>query len=147
MQNLWAQILKKELIHSGTISLRALTILISMTHEEALLFQYIMSVSCQINNTKDRKIVTNIKTTEKVMCFWVKDNNYPIEYHQYSLPYSSIVILMDLGLILKTEFESSKINHIQNIQLYFKNISYSLNCYNKSASITVYLLPEKNLLH
>ncbi|MEC6824292.1 TIGR03899 family protein [Photobacterium piscicola] len=138
MQNLWAQILKKELIHPGTTSLRALTILISMTHKEALLFQYIMSVSCQINNTKDRKIVTNIKTIDKLMFFLVKNKNYPIEYNQYSIPYSSIVILMDLGLILKTEFESSKINHTQTIQLHFKNISYSLNCYNKNTSFTYY---------
>ena len=138
MQRLWAQILKQELTHPGTTSLRALTILISMTHKEALLFQRIMSVSCQINNNKDRKIITSIKTTKKVIYFWTKNNSYPIEYHQYALPYSSIIILMDLGLILKTEFESSKINPRQNIQLYFQSISYTLNSYNKNTSFTYY---------
>ena len=138
MQRLWAQILKQELTHPGTTSLRALTILISMTHKEALLFQRIMSVSCQINNNKDRKIITSIKTTKKVIYFWTKNNSYPIEYHQYAIPYSSIIILMDLGLILKTEFESSKINPRQNIQLYFQSISYTLNSYNKNTSFTYY---------
>ncbi|MEC6798342.1 TIGR03899 family protein [Photobacterium sp. S4TG1] len=138
MQKLWAQILKKELIYPGSTSLRALTILISMTHKEALLFQRVMSVSCQVNNNKDRKVITSIKTTEKIIYFGTKSKSYPIEYHQYALPYSSIIILMDLGLILKTELESSKINHTQNIQLHFKTISYTLSCHNKNTSLTYY---------
>ena len=57
---------------------------------------------------------------------------------EYNLPYSSIIILMELGLILKTEFESSTINHTTHLQLYLQNIRYSLNCHNKNTSFTYY---------
>ncbi|WP_256383307.1 TIGR03899 family protein [Photobacterium toruni] len=137
MQKLWARILKKELITPGSTSLKTLTILISMTHKETILFQRVIDVSCQINNSKDRKIITSIRTKAKFIDFRKKNKNHVIEYHQYGLPYSSITILMDLGLILKTEFESSKINYTTHLQL-LHNMRHSLNCYNKNTSITYY---------
>ncbi len=138
MQKLWARILKKELIHPGATSLKTLTILISMTQKEALLFQRTISVCCQIGNSKDRKIITSIKTPAKFIPFRQKNKYYPIEYNQYNLPYSSIIILMDLGLILKTEFESSAIQHTTHIQLQLQDIHYTLNCYTKNISFTYY---------
>ncbi len=45
---------------------------------------------------------------------------------------------MDLGLILKTEFESSAMNHTASLQLYLQDIRYNLSCYNKNTSFTYY---------
>ena len=135
MQKLWARILKKELTHPGATSLKTLTILITMTQRETLLFQRIISICCQIGKNNDKKIITSIKAPIKFINFGAKIRHYPIEYN---LPYSSIIILMELGLILKTEFESSTINHTTHLQLYLQNIRYSLNCHNKNTSFTYY---------
>lgn len=135
MQKLWARTLKKELTRPGTTSLKTLTILITMTQRETLLFQRIISVCCQIGKNNDKKIITSIKAPAKFIHFGAKIRHYPIEYN---LPYSSIIILMDLGLILKTEFESSAMNHTASLQLYLQDIRYNLSCYNKNTSFTYY---------
>lgn len=138
MQKIWSRILKNELIRPGTTSLKTLTILITMTQKEALLFQRIISVCCQVGKNKDKKIITSIKVPAKFINFGIKIKHYPITYDKYNIPYSSIIILMDLGLILKTEFESSTIDHTTPLQLYLQDTHYSLNCHNKNTSFTYY---------
>ncbi|SMY37955.1 TIGR03899 family protein [Photobacterium andalusiense] len=140
MQILWARILKKELIRPGSTSLKTLTVLISMTQKETFLFQRVISVCCQLGKKTNKVIITSIKTPSKFIQFGTKIKHYPIVYDQYNLPYSSIVILMDLGLILKTEFESSTIAHFMQFQLHLQNAHYSLNCHNKNTSFTYYRL-------
>ncbi|PSW66570.1 TIGR03899 family protein [Photobacterium kishitanii] len=142
MQKLWSRILKKELIRPGTTSLKTLTILITMTQKEALLFQRVISVCCQVGKNKDKKIITGIKVPTRFIPFGAKIKHYSIVYDQYNIPYSSIVILMDLGLILKTEFESSTIDHTTQLQVHLQDTHYTLHCHNKNISFTYYRISQ-----
>ncbi|PSU06004.1 TIGR03899 family protein [Photobacterium aquimaris] len=140
MQILWARILKKELILPGSTSLNTLTVLITMTQKETLLFQRVISVCCQLGKKNNKVIITSIKIPSRFIQLGKKIKHYPIVYDRYNLPYSSIIILMDLGLILKTEFESSTIDHTMQFHLHLQNTHYSLNCHNKNTSLTYYRL-------
>lgn len=139
MQKLWAKILKQEILQPGSVSLRTLKILLSMTHREAALFQKVLTLTCCIGNDKNKKLLTSIKQRTNSFSFH-RSHQTHIDYNQYHLPYSSILILTELGLLLSTELETNLISYTDKFNLNYHKESYSLSPIKKGTSFTYYRL-------
>ena len=139
MQKLWAKILKQEIIQPGSVSLRTLKILLSMTHREAALFQKVLTLTCCIGNDKNKKLLTSIKQRTSSFTFR-RSHQTHIDYNQYHLPYSSILILTELGLLLSTELETNLISYTDKLNFNYHTESYSLSPIKKGTSFTYYRL-------
>lgn len=138
MQKLWARVLKKEIIHPGTTSLKALHILQMMTHRETQLFQKVLSLSCTLGKERSRKLLTAIKYKKR---FSLRQCHQElIDYSHYHLPYSSLIILCDLGLLLTKELETNTLHPNDKIHLNYHQITYDLIPIKKSLSFTYYRL-------
>lgn len=139
MQKLWARILKQEIIQPGAVSLRTLNILLSMTHREAVLFQKTLMLTCSIGNDKNKKLLTSIKQQTSSFSLHRSHQTY-IDYNQYHLPYSSILILTELGLLLNTELETNVIGYTDKLYFTYYKDTYSLSPIKKGTSLTYYRL-------
>lgn len=139
MQKLWARILKQELIQAGSVSLRTLQILQTMTHREAMVFQKTLALTCCIGNDKNKKLLTSIKQRKGSFSLQRTHQSH-IDYSQYQLPYSSILILTELGLILSTELETNAISPTEKLKFSYHQLAYDLYPIRKGCSLTYYRL-------
>ncbi len=108
MQQLWAQVLKTEVLKPGSISYKALSVLNGMSKQEAHILQQAANLSSSFGSENTLKIVTGLRTQQqKVLGLFRRPTPaQSIQLGQYQLPYSSLLVLIDLGLILSTELAS-----------------------------------------
>lgn len=111
MQQLWARILKQEILKPGSTSLKALALLETMTHREAQTLQRACALACSFGQEGTNKIITGFRQPEQgIIRFFKPDITMHLSLGQYKLPYTDLLVLMDLGLILRTELESGPLN-------------------------------------
>ena len=72
MQNLWARILKQEIIKPGSTSLKALSLLETMTQREAQALQRACTLACTFGSDGANKLITGFRQPEQGVKRWFK---------------------------------------------------------------------------
>lgn len=107
MQQLWANILKQEIIKPGSTALKALSILETMTHREAQALQRACALCTTFGKDGSNKVIIGFSQPENGIRRYFKPFiTEHLSLGHYKLPFTDLLMLMDLGLILRTELES-----------------------------------------
>ncbi|MCG9697580.1 TIGR03899 family protein [Shewanella sp. Isolate11] len=110
MQELWGRILAKEIVNPGYFSLRSLATLKQLTHKEAQLFEKALSMSVKIGDDPKLKLLIGYRHSGGIGQLFRKSNAVNMALSHFGLPYSSILTLVDAGLLHKSEFETGILN-------------------------------------
>jgi uncharacterized repeat protein (TIGR03899 family) len=140
MQILWGKILKHEILFPGSVSLKSLTTLKNMTQREAQIFQQATSLTCYFGSDKSQKLLTGIKEQKGKLSLFKQVKSHKIQYGSYQLPYSNLLILIDLNLLLKTELESGEITKYIDLPFGYKGNDFTLQPTRKGITFTYYRL-------
>lgn len=140
MQKLWAQILKLEVTNPGSTSMKALQVLKDMTPKEAQYLQKAASLSCSFGSDHSKKLLMGYRTQAGLFSFTKRDIEETINLGSYQLPYSSLLLLIELGLVLGTELESGEIEFDPALTLEYQGKSISLQPKGKGSRLLYYRL-------
>ena len=109
MQELWGRILANEVSSPGNFSLRSLAALKQLTHKEAQMFEKVLTMAATINGNSKLKLINGYRHTGGIGQLFRKSENVNIAFSLFGLPYSSILTLMDAGLLHRSEFETGEL--------------------------------------
>ncbi|KKD61934.1 hypothetical protein RN22_03260 [Grimontia sp. AD028] len=139
MQNLWARILKQEIIKPGSTSLKALSLLETMTQREAQALQRACALACTFGGDGSNKLITGFRKPEDGMKRYFKpDIAERLALGNFKLPFTDLMLLMDLGLILRTELESGLLEPPASFPLMGQNKTFMLTPLKKGIRIYYY---------
>ncbi|MDX1303503.1 TIGR03899 family protein [Photobacterium sp.] len=138
MQKLWGRILKQEILSAGSVSLKALETLQNMTHREAQTFQRASVLACHFGNDSSKRLLTGINIKKGRFPLLRHNSSQKLQLGNYQLPYSNLLILMELGLLLRTELESGEISLEHTLPFSYQNTSYTLKAVKKGITFTYY---------
>lgn len=139
MQNLWARILKQEIIRPGSTSLKALSLLETMTQREAQALQRACALACTFGSDGSNKLITGFRKPEDGMKRYFKpDIAERLALGNFKLPFTDLMLLMDLGLILRTELESGLLEPPASFPLMGQNKTFMLTPLKKGIRIYYY---------
>jgi uncharacterized repeat protein (TIGR03899 family) len=138
MQKLWAQVLKREITNPGTTSMKALKTLRDMTPKEAQTLQKASSLACSFGTDSSRKLLLGIKHQTGLFSFSRRESVDELSLGEYQLPYSSILLLVELGVLLATELESGEISKDAPLKLSYQGYEMTLTATTKGISLTYY---------
>ncbi|MFQ6370738.1 TIGR03899 family protein [Shewanella sp. YIC-542] len=117
MQDLWARILASETVNPGHFSLRTLALLKQLTLREAQLMEKALGMMVTINHESRSKLLTGYRLAGGLGQYFRKHTMVNLGLSQFGLPYSSLLTLMDAGLLHKSEFESGILHGKQSLTL------------------------------
>lgn len=140
MQKLWSRILKQEIIFPGSTSLKALETLRNMTQREAQTFHRACMLTCHFGNDHSKKLLTSIKVRHSVLSLIRSPSTDKLALGNYQLPYSNLLVLMDLGLLLRSELESGEITIESSLAFGYQGTHYLLKPIKKGVALTYYRL-------
>lgn len=139
MQNLWARILAQEIIKPGSTSLKALSLLKTMTHREAQTLQRACALICTFGNEGSNKLITGFRQPENgIKRYFKPDITEHLSLGHYKLPFIDLLLLMDLGLILRTELESGPLHTSSPLLLSGQNKSWTLTSFKNDSRLCYY---------
>lgn len=139
MQNLWARILKQEIIKPGSTSLKALSLLETMTQREAQALQRACALACTFGGDGSNKLITGFRKPEDgVKRYFKPDIAERLALGNFKLPFTDLMLLMDLGLILRTELESGLLEPPASFPLVGQNKTFMLTPLQKGIRIYYY---------
>ncbi|PMH42557.1 TIGR03899 family protein [Vibrio sp. 10N.286.49.B3] len=138
MQRLWAQVLKKEVTNPGSTSMKALNTLKEMSPKEAQNLQRAASLACSFGSDHSRKLLLGFKTANGLFSFTKRDTDSTINLGQFKLPYSSLLLLVELGIILRTELESGDIELEPALPLIYQGKTLTIKPHNKGIKLIYY---------
>ena len=141
MQKLWAQILKLEVTNPGSTSVKALKVLKDMTPKEAQFLQKAASLSCSFGHgDTNKKLLIGYRTQSGLFSLTKRDIEETINLGSYHLPYSSILLLVELGLVIGTELESGEIEFDPALTLNYQGKIITLQPTGKGSRLLYYRL-------
>lgn len=140
MQRLWAQILKLEVTNPGSTSVKALKVLKDMTPKEAQYLQKAASLACSFGGDNAKKLLIGFRTQTGIFGFAKRDVEENINLGNFQLPYSSILLLIELGLVIGTELESGEIEFDPALTLDYQGKSITLKPMSKGSRLLYYRL-------
>ncbi|SON51609.1 TIGR03899 family protein [Vibrio tapetis] len=108
MQKLWSQVLKREITNPGSTSMKALQVLKDMSPKEAQTLQRAASLACSFGGDNSKKLLLGFKAQGGFLGF-KKEATNAVNLGSYQMPYSSLLHLIELGLLLGTELESGEV--------------------------------------
>lgn len=138
MQRLWAQVLKREVTNPGSTSMKALQVLQDMTPKEAQNLQRAASLACSFGSDNSRKLLLGFKAHGGIFSFGKRDTTNTINLGSFKLPYSSLLHLIELGLLLGTELESGEIDFDPALNLSYQGKNMSLQPISKGVKLIYY---------
>ncbi|MDG3087019.1 TIGR03899 family protein [Vibrio hannami] len=138
MQRLWAQVLKLEITNPGSTSMKALQVLKDMTPKEAQNLQRAASLACSFGSDNSKKLLLGFRTQAGIFSFNRRDKTNTVNLGNYKLPYSSLLHLIELGLILGTELESGEIEFDPALTLNYQGETISLQPMSKGSRLIYY---------
>lgn len=140
MQKLWSRVLKQEIIIPGSTSLKALDTLKKMTQKEAQTFHRACMLTCHFGNDESKKLLTSIKVRHGALSLFRPPSSDKLALGSYQLPYSNLLVLMELGLLLRSELESGEINIESPLAFGYQDSRYLLIPTKKRVTLTYYRL-------
>ncbi|CED72403.1 TIGR03899 family protein [Aliivibrio wodanis] len=138
MQRLWSQIFKQEVITPGSTSMKALKVLKDMTQREAQTFQRAASLACSFGQDNSKKLLLGYKCAGTLFNLYKTEGPQLVHLGNYKLPYSSLLLLIDLGLLLGTELESGEIEFEPALPLQYQGKSLAIKPMQKSSRLIYY---------
>ena len=106
MQDLWARILASEIVKPGKFSLRTLAILKQLTQREAQILEKALGMSVKLNTETRYKLLNGYRIQGGIQQYFRKTSTVNVGLSKFGLPYSSILTLMDAGILHSSEFET-----------------------------------------
>ncbi|NLS12428.1 TIGR03899 family protein [Vibrio sp. SM6] len=138
MQKLWAQVLRREVTNPGATSMKALRILKEMTPKEAQTLQRAAALGCSFGGDGSRKLLMGYKATAGLWHFGKREQLSSLSLASFQLPYASILVLMDLGLLHSGELESGEIDPLAPLRLDYQGKSLTLNVNTRGLRLIYY---------
>lgn len=138
MQRLWAQVLKREVTNPGSTSMKALKVLQDMTPKEAQILQRAASLACSFGGDNSRKLLVGYRAQGGIFSFGKRNTTNNINVGNYQLPYSSLLVLFELGLMHGTELESGEIELDSPLPLLYQGKQLSLQAHSKGIRLLYY---------
>lgn len=138
MQRLWAQVLKREVTNPGSTSMKALKVLQDMTPKEAQILQRAASLACSFGGDNSRKLLVGYRAQGGIFSFGKRNTTSNINVGNYQLPYSSLLVLFELGLMHGTELESGEIELESPLPLSYQGKQLSLQAHSKGVRLLYY---------
>lgn len=123
----------------GSTSMKALKVLKDMTQREAQTFQRAASLACsfgQDNSKKNSYWVISVLVL--FFNFYKTDGPQLIHLGNYKLPYSSLLLLIELGLLLSTELESGEIEFEPALPLQYQGKNIAIKPMQKGSRLVYY---------
>ncbi|RTZ14277.1 TIGR03899 family protein [Vibrio aquaticus] len=138
MQRLWAQVLKREVTNPGSTSMKALKVLQDMTPKEAQILQRAASLACSFGGDNSRKLLVGYRSQAGIFSFGKRSTTSNINVGNFQLPYSSLLVLFELGLMHGTELESGEIELDSPLPLIYQGKQLSLQAHGKGVRLLYY---------
>jgi len=138
MQRLWAQVLKREITNPGFTSMKALKVLKDMTPKEAQILQRAAALGCSFGSEPSLKLLFGMKVHSSIFSLGKRDSISTINIGNHQLPYSSLLVLIELGLLHATELESGEIEIDPPLILTYQGKSLSLHASTKGVKLLYY---------
>ncbi|WED22119.1 TIGR03899 family protein [Vibrio sp. JC009] len=138
MQKLWAQVLKLEITNPGSTSMKALQVLKDMTPKEAQTLQRAASLACSFGSENSKKLLLGFKTQAGFFSFGRKQTSTTVNLGSFQLPYSGMLLLIELGILLGTELESGEIEFDPALVINYQGKSISLMPMGKGSKLIYY---------
>lgn len=138
MQRLWAQVLKRETTNPGFTSMKALKVLKDMTPKEAQILQRAAALSCSFGSDSSLKLLFGMKIHSGIFSLSKRDTVTTINIGNHQLPYSSLLVLIELGLLHATELESGEIELDPPLTLSYQGKNLSLQAASRGVKLLYY---------
>lgn len=138
MQRLWAQVFKREVTNPGSTSMKALKVLQDMTPKEAQILQRAASLACSFGHDNSRKLLIGFRAQGGIFSFGKRTLTTNINIGNYQLPYSSLLVLFELGLMHGTELESGEIDLESPLPLIYQGNNLALQVHSKGVRLLYY---------
>ncbi|MDN3608329.1 TIGR03899 family protein [Vibrio ostreicida] len=138
MQRLWAQVLKREVTNPGSTSMKALKILQDMSPKEAQILQKAASLACSFGGDNNQKLLIGFRSLGGIFSFGKRNVTGNINMGSFKLPYSSLLVLFELGLMHGTELESGEIDLDTALPLNYQGKQLSLQAHSKGVRLLYY---------
>ncbi|QLE86769.1 TIGR03899 family protein [Shewanella sp. Scap07] len=126
MQELWGRILAYEITSPGNFSLRTLATLKQLTHKEAQFFEKALAMAVKINNESRHKLIIGYRYAGGIGKLFRKTDAISIGLSQFGLPYSTILTLIDSGILHRSEFETGLLNSKTPISFTLQDMKMTL---------------------
>ncbi|WP_144210794.1 TIGR03899 family protein [Shewanella donghaensis] len=117
MQDLWARILASEIVKPGKFSLRTLATLKQLTQREAQVLEKALGMSIKMNTESRYKLLSGYRIQGGFQQYFRKVTNVNVGLSKFGLPYSSVLTLVDAGILHGSEFETGILDKGAKIQL------------------------------
>ncbi|GLT16248.1 TIGR03899 family protein [Vibrio zhanjiangensis] len=138
MQRLWAQVLKREVTNPGSTSMKALKTLKDMSPKEAQVLQRAASLACSFGGDTSRKLLIGFRAQGGIFSFGKRNITGNINVGSFQLPYSSLLVLFELGLMHGTELESGVIDLDSPLPLFYQGKELSLQAHTSGVRLLYY---------
>ncbi|MDR9826855.1 TIGR03899 family protein [Vibrio sp. FNV 38] len=138
MQNLWAQVLKREVTNPGATSLKALKALHDMNSKEAQILQRAASLACSFGGDGSKKLLIGIKSKGSIFKLGKRISTETVSLGAHQLPYSSLLVLIELALVHASELESGEIETDSPLLVNYQDQSMTLRAHSKGSSLLYY---------
>ncbi|WP_070963108.1 TIGR03899 family protein [Vibrio sonorensis] len=138
MQRLWAQVLKREVTNPGSTSMKALKVLQDMTPKEAQILQRAASLACSFGGDSNRKLMVGYRAKGSMFSFGKRTTTNNLNTGSFQLPYSSLLVLFELGLMHGTELESGEIEMESPLPFAYQGKNLSLQVHGKGVRLLYY---------
>ncbi|AWL12493.1 hypothetical protein HMF8227_02028 [Saliniradius amylolyticus] len=109
MQELWSKILAVEVSQPGSFSLRSLLTLKQLTHKDAEVFRRASRLACRRAGDYSPRIIYGYYQRPGMFNLFSLQRGHPLNLAQFGLPYPDLLLLMDLGLLYRSEIESGEL--------------------------------------
>ncbi|MGL6316066.1 TIGR03899 family protein [Vibrio sp. WXL103] len=138
MQKLWAQVLKREVTNPGSTSLKALKVLHEMSPKEAQTLQRAASLAVSFGTDNSKKLLVATKTTAGWLKLGSRISTQSLNLGSHQLPYSSLLVLMELGVLHTSELESGQIQPEPPVPLTYQGETITLRAQATGTSLLYY---------
>lgn len=138
MQRLWAQVLKREVTNPGFTSLKALQVLQGMTPKEAQILQRAAALACSFGSDHSLKLLFGLKVHHSLFRLGKRETTNTLNIGNHQLPYASLLVLIELGLLHASELESGEIEIDPPLSLSYQGKQLSLNANSRGVRLLYY---------
>ncbi len=138
MQKLWAQVLKNEILSPGSISVKSLKVLQDLSPKEAQTLQRAASLSSTFGGDSAKKLILGYKQKATLFRLGKPTQHGVFNLGAFQLPYSSLLLLIDLGIILGTELESGEIEAEPPLLISYQSKSIALEPLHRGLRLAYY---------
>jgi uncharacterized repeat protein (TIGR03899 family) len=138
MQRLWAQVLKREVINPGSTSIKSLKLLKDLSAKEAQIIQRGASLASAFGNDGANKLIIGYRGKASLFKLGRSADSTTLNLGGFQLPYSSLLLLIELGVIIGTELESGEIESDPAVVVSYQGKHLALEPHTKGLRLVYY---------